>query len=171
MFDSSFDFKYKNHQEGGPQEPYKTVHTYVFHTPQPYIFRAEEYDYKLFAVKFYPKSFEDSPKKYSLLTNENQAPPVIRTCINIMLDLFERFPDASFGFIGTNSEDEDKDSTQRFRIYKYLMENFFSPAQFSHYSYPQRSVYLLLNRIHKDPDLLLKIESMLKDIFAFEEKE
>lgn len=172
MFDSSFLFTYKNHAKGDPRDVYlKRVHTYVFHTPQPYIFRAEEYDHNLFAIKYYPKQYQDSKERFNILTGENKAQPIIRTCLDIMLDLLERYEMASFGFYGATLLGEGSFETKRFRVYQRVIENFFSPLRFSHHQFPELSCYLLLNRKEGDPEHLQKIEAMVKEVFEIEEKD
>lgn len=69
----------------------------------------------------------------------------VRTCIEIMVSLFFKNKNLSFGFIGANLVTENTNNTKRFRIYRQVMENFFSPLYFSHYSLQQESAYLILN--------------------------
>ncbi|MEZ4827951.1 MAG: hypothetical protein R3C61_16960 [Bacteroidia bacterium] len=171
MFDQFFEFKYINHQPGTQSDGFIRVHTYKFTAQnEPYIFRAEEYQHSVFAVKFYHKSFEDSPQRYNLLTNKGIPSPIFRTCINIMLDIVQKFPTASLGFIGSELQAEGRTNTQRYRIYKQLMENFFSPAKFSHHIYPPHSAYLLINRAQEDAEILFKVESLFQEIYDFGSK-
>lgn len=174
MFDKPYEFRYKNFARCGPQEPFLRVHTYKFMVAgAPYIMRAEEYDWKLFAVKFYPKSFEDSPNRYNKLTNAGHASRIFSTCMRIMLDLYSREPKASIGFIGVTTESESQKSrTKRFRLYARLMEEFFSPLTFSHKRYARYSAYLLLNQRYEReiPDLLTQIEEYLFELLDFGEK-
>lgn len=66
-------------------------------------------------------------------------------------------PNASFGFTGAPLEseiDEKSKPTKRFRVYKRIMENLFSPERFAHYQLEQSSIYLLINRNLQDPQEL-----------------
>lgn len=167
MFDKSFDFTYINHQPGGPSDDFLRVHTYKFHSEKElYLVRLEEYPFDVFAIKFYPKSFEDSPNKYRLLTNHGNPMPIIRTCINIMIDILNKFPGASLGFMGIEMENEHIGNTKRYRIYRQLMENFFSPVNFSHHVYIPQSIYLLLNRNSKHDNHLQVVEKFFVDRFV-----
>ena len=101
-----------------------------------YLAVVEECELNVFIVKFFPVSHKLSDKKYNVIFNDYDAPRVIRTCINIMLDILAEKPLASFGFIGANTisngESEGETNTQRFRIYTKLMLNFFAKTAFSH---------------------------------------
>jgi len=114
-----------------------------------YIALIEEYIEHIFIVRFYPNSHKNSPHKYNVLINDNDASKVIRTAIDIMLHLFNNYSDASFGFIAANSiteaYEEGKHYTKRFRIYGQLMADFFSADLFSHVSNEENSAYLLVN--------------------------
>lgn len=81
-----------------------------------------------------------------------------RVLINIMLEFLDRNPSASFGYIGANSIagnfEEPKSSTQRFRIYEYAMNNFFSIKSFERIYYRPRSAVFMLNLRHQDPEQL-----------------
>ena len=96
-------------------------HLYNFRaSKRRYIAVVEEYEFQVFIVKFFPVSHKLSDKKYNVIFNDYDAPRVIRTCINIMLDMLAEKPLASFGFIGANTiingESEGETNTQRFRI-------------------------------------------------------
>ena len=67
--------------------------------------------------------------------------------------------------LGANDLLESEDNTKRFRLYKKLMENFFSPLKFQHFQYPNKSAYLLLNRESNNPNLKSDIEIMFKKYF------
>jgi hypothetical protein len=74
-----------------------------------------------------------------------------------MLQLYQNDPMASFGFLGSHSinkihngqsMEEEKENTQRFRIYQTLMFNFFGTETFEHTRSVKHSAYLLINRQH-----------------------
>ena len=129
---------------------------YNFKGKRRYIALVEEYAGSIFIVKFYPHSHQDSPHKYNVLLGDYDAPRVIKTAIDIMLFLFEKHPDASFGFLAANSITETKEETtyynKRFQIYSQLMADYFSSDIFAHISSEVTSAYLLINRCNKDID-------------------
>jgi hypothetical protein len=62
-----------------------------------------------------------------------------------MTDILKRNPEASFGFIGSNTynpitkEEEPIDHTKRFKVYKHAMEAKMGPVTFSHAWLPKLS--------------------------------
>ena len=87
------------------------------------------------------------------------------TCINIMLFFYHKNPFASFGFIGSNDITEPERNTKRYKFYKKMMGNFFSPVKFQHFEYPKKSAYLLLNRDNLRPNLKPEIEDLFLKIY------
>lgn len=175
MFDTSYEFDYKNHKIIKNGEFMFKEHKLTFRCKHglQYIVNVEEYiisNHPLFVIKFHLKSHSDSTKKYNLLTGKFDAPSLIRTCVNIMIDFYEGDNMASFGFIGANTEGEKREETKRFRIYRKVMENFFSPLKFEHKVYQKESAYILLNRAAttQTPHFLLAIETLFKINYNFE---
>lgn len=168
MFDQHYHFRYimTEHPVG---EPFQQLHIYTFHGPhhQHYTVHVEEYPMHVFALKFHLQAHSNSPNKYQLLTGYSQAPRIIRTCIMIFLDLIARNNESSLCFIGTNSPDEEKSETKRFRIYKGVMQNFFSPQYFEHRSFGRQSLYFMLNK-RKDIEELNKVIVGILDKYQFE---
>ena len=112
---------------------------------------------------------------YNLLLKDEQPALIIRTCVNIMLQIFSVNPKASFGFIGSASVNkirkgkivpEGKSNTQRFRIYQTLMFNFFGSETFEHSQSVELSAYLLINRLNDPIDVFkTKAEQMFKELY------
>ncbi|MCH5305532.1 MAG: hypothetical protein J1E79_03540 [Rikenella sp.] len=128
-----------------------------------YVVHIEEYRCHVFAVKFHQKNHADSDLKYRLLTDSGwvHARRAIHTCINIMLDMYERYPTYSFGLVGSarildtplrRAERSGTGPTQRFRIYSLVMRTYFSEARFVHLTDERASVYLLFNRDSDYPE-------------------
>jgi hypothetical protein len=154
---STGTFRYKEHKL-----------TFNCKNNQRYIVNVEEYDYYTFIIKFHLKSHSPSKNKYSLLTENYDAPAVIRTCIQIMLFFYKKNPYASFGFIGANGTDEvEKNNTKRYKLYKRIIENFFSPVNFYHYRYTEKSAYLLLNKDYQEESLKEKVEALFSNHYNF----
>lgn len=85
-----------------------------------------------------------------MLVGDNDAIRTLNTCIAVAYDIYQCDGLASFGFIGMNSYDEDsKENTKRYRIYKIYATTYFSLENFEHKRDDKNSVYLLLNRKNK----------------------
>jgi hypothetical protein len=174
MFDSSYAYHFVQKEPAQNEDVFEEVFVYKFVSGKgtPYIVRVEKYPFAVFAIKFYSKKHSQATNRYSLYTHEGNPMPILRTCINIFLEeILNQDPMASMGFIGVPAEGESSHSTKRFRIYRYIMENFFSTALFSHHRYLRKSIYLVLNRKNKEPDILEKIEELFADYDLFEDKE
>ena len=170
MFDpeSAYEFRVANKKTEKKGEIYITEYKFTFFCRfnHQYIVNVEEYgDLLFFAIKFHLKNHTDSDRKYKVMTKLFDVPRVLSTCIRIMMYFYDQNPFCSFGFRGEPSEGEDNRESNRFRIYRQVMKNVFSPQNFIHYDYPDNSMYLLINRNHNDPDLFSKIESMIDDIY------
>ncbi len=168
MFDQHYPFHYimTEHPEG---EPFQQLHIYTFHGPhhEHYTVHVEEYPMDIYAIKFYLQAHSNSPNKYQLLTGFSQAPRIIRTCIEIFLALLDKSNESSLCFIGTNTLEEGKLETKRFRIYKKVMQNFFSPQYFEHRYFGKESLYFMLNK-RKDIEHLNKVIVDILEKYQFE---
>lgn len=134
-----------------------------------YIVCVEEYRYDVFAVKFYPKKWQNSPNKYRLLTGTNEPRKIINTCINVMISIFNKDKRASFGFVGANCINEGARETKRFRVYSVIVATYFSDRFFYHKENKEKSAYLLINNsVYKEtPDLVKKIEQFFVTLYDF----
>jgi hypothetical protein len=104
------------------------------------------------------------------LTNNHDAAKVINTSLEVMRHfLLNKNKKASFGFSGAASLEENENlETKRFRIYRKIMENLFSPTNFFHYQLPERNIYLLVNRLNSDPKLLIEtLTEILRQHYVF----
>lgn len=143
------------------------IETHLFrfkdHNRHRYIVRAEKYPLKVFAIKFFLKAHRFSENKYNLTTNFGTPTRILGTCIQVMVELHQKYPDASFVIFGANSINEKPDNTKRFRIYKAILGRFFSPLKFRHIVNPKKSVYLLINadELLYNPLLAAKITNMI----------
>ncbi|MDQ2753798.1 MAG: hypothetical protein M3R72_12315 [Bacteroidota bacterium] len=77
-----------------------------------------------------------------------------------MLLLYDDHPNASFAWIGVatamKNKKEGKSLTQRYRIYKNVMLNFFSTLNWFHYDDYITSTYLLINKKEKNIEQFLQ---------------
>lgn len=113
---------------------------------RPYLLRIEEYPNRLFMVKFHTAKMERSYKKYTFKTNDYEAPQILATCLKVVLDVYRKNPEASFGFIGEAYEDEATRKTKKYRIYAQIMKNYFSENDFVHSTDLDLSFYILINK-------------------------
>jgi hypothetical protein len=142
----------------------KTIYSFEAETYR-YLAEVELYEHNMYVIKFYPKHLSESKNKFSIVLNEEYAPKIIRTCINIMIDISLQNPLSNFGFLGSNTISENfnesKYMTQRYRIYRQLMLNFFSENSYYHIENQTNSAYLLLNRANKNyKEQLIEIQKM-----------
>jgi len=171
MFASAFPFSKINHCPPRKSGEYNVVeHVYNFRgkTNKRYIVIVEEYNYFVFVVKFYLQERKVHPDKFTKLTNLNECSRVLTTIGQIIRELYQKNPYASFGFIGTNLPNESKNNTKRFRLYSRVVEQVISPVLFEHRSSLANSAFLLLNRDNHEADLLKKIEIMFETIYQIE---
>lgn len=173
MFDKTYPFKRGATYPDEVPKTFLCCRIYTFGTENgPYVVRAEELIANVFAIKFYPKCFRNSPRKYQLLTHFGNASRILGTCIKIMIDIKKHCPNASFGFQGASLVGESKTSTKRFNIYRSIFQAFFSPAEFTHVVKEKHSVYLILNQkeLITKPTFLDTITDHLIASFHFEGK-
>lgn len=148
------------------------THIYRFKTEgrTPYIVHVEEYPGHIFIIKFFRKKDRNNKNRFNIVTNEGRCTKIVTTCIRILVSILHKVPDASFGFLGahtvTKSEVESKTNTQRFRIYKFAMENRIGENLFVHSMDEIHSTYLMVNKANKKPDAFVeKARKMFEEIF------
>lgn len=170
MFDSCFNFSLI--QKKPSQEKFILFeHVYHFKTSKRrYIVIVEEYHLNIFVVKFYPADKKRYNDRFSIVLNDFDFAPIIRTCINIMLEVLKENPTASFGYVGANSVTktykEGKRDTQRYRIYQRVMDIFLSPLLFARVESAANSAELLLNRKNENlQNLRFEATKMFVEIY------
>ena len=150
MFDSCYKFGHCGHAQRS-NEMVLTDHllTFTCNRNHQYLVHVEQYDHLVFAIKFYLKAHQLSPRRFNLMTKFNDAPRILSTILQIVKSFEEKFPLASFAFLGAEQDGESSTyNTKRFRIYKPIMENLFSVSKFDHQYTEAESFYLMLNREH-----------------------
>ena len=135
-----------------------------------YIVLVEQYKYDVFAVKFYPKKWRNSKNKYRLLTKTYEPRRIINTCINIMLSIYDKNKNASFGFVGANRIGESIKETKRYKVYSTIIATYFSDQLFYHKENKDKSAYLLINNnsLSKNPSLIRDIEEFFINQYNFD---
>lgn len=121
-----------------------------------YMVWVEEYEEHFYAIKFHLRRDKKNSNKYSVLTGFNEARPIIMSCMKLLVELANKIPDSSFGFIGAGMVgDDDLINTKRFRVYKKFTSTFISEDLFEHRFNVVKSTYLLLRRssIQKNPNM------------------
>ena len=133
------------------------IRTFVYRIPTKagkYIIHIEEYLNDTFVIKFYPIHFKRYPNRYHMISDDKVLAIVIGSCLQLMLKFLQDYPEASFGFVATESIigpfKESKSNNQRFRIYKLIMQNFFGHESFSHFIDVTNSAYLMANKTRKN---------------------
>jgi len=77
----------------------------------------------VFAIKFYTTQHKHSDYRYNKLVNRGYALNIFRTCLDVVVQLLEQYPYASFVVSASRSIDplgkftENAKNNKRFRIY------------------------------------------------------
>lgn len=146
MFETFYPYIPKGKREG---ELNKTIHLFSFKTPRNRQINVEIHEHlvhPIAIIKFYDKAHRLSPRRFSIMSKSGEAPQIIRTAIQIMLDFIKKNPYLSFAFAGAPDDDGNLIDNKRFRVYKGVMKRLFSDLEFEHLQNRDRSLYILLNR-------------------------
>lgn len=90
------------------------------------------------------------------MSNEGKCARIVGTCFCVFMDIYNKNPLASFGFVGSHTIDkkhkaiENKSKTKRFKVYSQAVANYFGNETFTHFSDPQNSVYLAVSNKNKN---------------------
>lgn len=151
----------------------KILH-YKFSTYQAkdYLIYVYCYPQNLYVIEFFLREDKNSKQesKYGRVINNGNAWKVIRTCFEIIFELYRVCNDASFAFIGSpktmdNELVESVQVTQRFKIYRYISINLLGEHSFEQYGDEQTSCYLIANN-HKDKGAIRQLaSSVLNSLF------
>ncbi|NBA76369.1 hypothetical protein GOQ04_12495 [Emticicia sp. ODNR4P] len=167
MFDSHYPFDYRFNQKNEGDSSITTHHLHFrCGLGNKYVVVVDEYPEGFFVIQFYLWKYKKRKDKYLLTAKTESANvKVISTCFFILLDFLEKNPNASFAFQGIYDSTEsrkptcrNKDKSQRFRIYEYMMVNRISENIFNHAVYDQENAYLLVNKRDRREDIVRIIE-------------
>jgi hypothetical protein len=171
VFDSAFEYEFVQNEKPADGDLFQLCKLYRCKgekSNQVYLIRSEQYDFNLYSIKFHLKNHSQSEDKFKLRTNLFEVQPLIRTCLNLLLDVFRNEPYASFIIIGESDKEETRLNTIRFRVYRRVLESFFSPVEFEHRVWEGLSAYVMLNRNYpQKQELLNYIDDKLQDVLDF----
>lgn len=172
MFDSSFPFSFIKNEKPAEGDLHLKTSLYKCKgekSKQQYIIRVEQYKCDVYAIKFHLKNHTTSDEKYKITTGLEEVQQLLGTCIAILLQIHQESPFASFIVVGMNGREEQTlENTKRYRVYKKVLENKFSPIEFDHFDLTQYSCYFMLNKSHPDGENALKyVEEKILDVLGF----
>jgi hypothetical protein len=165
------------------EDPAFHIKTFIYRTytsAGKYIIHIEEYQHKVFVIKFYPALYKRYANKYRMISDDHVMQEVVGTSLQILLDFFNKNDGASCGFVATASLigafSEFKSNNQRFRIYRQVMQNFFGHETFSHFVDNDNSAYLMVNRSTGDinsfvAEMQVKFSEMYPEMFNLQFKQ
>ena len=145
-------------------------HRYGFVTRQQnkYLVEVEEYQYSVYAIKFYLRNHKNNRSRFEVLTGEQDAFRILSTCLKIITDTLplKEEPYASFGFMGAPLTKEGGEANnKRFRVYRQIMQNRFSPQSFVHIANSEKNTYVLVNKANREHNLIEKIDTMFSQYY------
>lgn len=145
---SCYSFEHVNIESSSLAEPVRK-HNFRFQAKKrKYLVTVEEYSFGVHAIKYCGLKEKGRGNAYSIIYNDGDGVKVISTCLQIMLYMWQRNPNISFGFYAVPRVDpspKKKNRKSRFNIYEKAMLNLFSPDYFRQYNDPRSLVYILLN--------------------------
>jgi hypothetical protein len=167
MFEKGYPFRLATKQFVQHEYPLieKLIYTFKTDKSRKYIVDIHRYEYRVYVIKFHAKSHSNSKEKYNFVLNDFDISRVLKTVLNIALEIFKNDPMASFAFVGARKADEPSNAskTQRFRVYKRVSEYFLGNVTFQH-TYEERSnCYLVVNKRNANPQ---DMSELIIDMFA-----
>lgn len=146
-------FIQKQKIKDGSSHLFSYIYTfYSAFTKYKYVLKADFHEKCFFAIKFYPKRYRSSEKKFSVITNKGDVANILVSCLKVIPVLLSKYPTASFGIAASRSYDtqskkyEPLENNQRFKLYSSIARKKIGDQTFQHYEYPEISGYLLINR-------------------------
>ena len=133
-----------------------------------YIIHIEEFEFKVFVLKFFLKNNEYSKNRFNHLTGDGEAFRILSTCFTAIIHIKVNIDDnASFGFIGARKTGEKTDkNTQRFRIYSIKGRTFFNLENYMHLENVKNSSYLILDRRIHSLETIPMIQDMFESVYS-----
>lgn len=136
-----------------------------------YLVRLEVYNSHVYGVKFFLKNMLNSPRKYYHLTNTYEPRVIVYSIFQLMFQILQKDPLATFLFIGNPDEGQRSYyNTRRYRLYCKLVENKISDTYFKHIRTDKYSLYILANKrqIEDNPFFAKQLVDELLQRFVLE---
>ncbi len=170
LFRNPYPFKLQFSKEV-TGEPYIRYHQFAFRGKDKlrYIIWVEEFPNLVYGISFFVTKLLQSNKRYEMLTNKQDAFRIFATCLEVIDQIRREHTGASFLFTAAHSVEEDKDKpNKRFRIYRRMMADAYSPMEFFHYELEAKNTYMMISRQHENPQLVAdSITEMLNTNYQF----
>lgn len=140
-----------------------------------YILEVEHHDFDIFIIKFFQKNHRDSKNRYTLLNSTKFLRQsgsrgarnfliILNTIIDVIINIYSKNKNASFGFIGAPTKSELNKShnlkninsdgtvarTKRFNTYGIYVSRYFSPEKFQHIQIETSSGYLIKSKLNTE---------------------
>ena len=155
MFDPKFAYHISSpiEKKGPSSDGELNSYKYKFKTlsKKTYFIKVCEYEHNVHFIKFYPSRMELSPNKYKKrIGNVREFTRIISTCLKLAVQIFDKKPDAIFGFFG-QWDDKDIASeakvSQRYRIYTRAIISNLENVQrhkFNYYKLPLINTFFFI---------------------------
>lgn len=114
-----------------------------------YFIEVEVFENNIYIAKFYLRIHQHLKNKYKIIIDDGDGFRVLSTCISLAKQISNNDLLASFGFIGESRINESLNNTQRYRVYKLISFNNFSPKKYNHVKDEENSIYFILNKSNK----------------------
>lgn len=167
-FKPPYSFLLKEKKWNGNDEPLKCIHVYIFTCRHGYKYVVDilEYKRKFFGVKFHLKRHNNQKNKFKILTGKYDGRNILDTVIGIMLDIRKKNDGASFGFMGMPKENENINTTKRFKVYRLVAKKNFNPDKFHHIENSNNSTYLIVDKSYDIQPYILLAQKIIDDEIA-----
>lgn len=158
MFEAGYGFRLATKRIVKDDYPLLEKYIYVFRTrlKRTYIVNIHRYEHRAYVIKFHDKNHSNAKDRYSFVLNDFDTGRVLKTVLDIAISILHSDQFASFAFIGAHKHGKESatdHNTQRYRVYKRMVEYFLGTSTFMH-TYEQRSnSYLLVNKTNSNPEV------------------
>jgi len=130
------------------------------------------YENSIYIVEYYERADKDNKsfERYGKLLGDVNAPRIIRTCFELMLDYLVENASASFAFMGAptyvgGEQVEAFETTKRFKIYRYVAINLLGTESFEQFEDETSSCYLIANNLTNKEAVRQRAGEILKSSF------
>lgn len=140
-------------------------------TKKAYIIRVDEYEHKVFFIKFYPKQLEQSPNKYKhrFPNTSESLPRLVITCIHLAWEIKKKNPKAVFGFHGQWDEVDNsrkRKTSQRFDIYLKVVLSKITRETFKHVTFEGLNVHFMIPTELYSDEFMMRITKYFEGLYG-----